>query len=302
MSTLVDRLKSGEVLLSDGAIGTMLFQRGLKSGECPEKINLDRPEILEEISGLYLAAGADFVTTNTFGGSSLKLQQYGLADKMDEINIAAVKASRKAVGSKAYVAASIGPCGRLLQPYGDTGPDEVADTFEKQAAALLSAGADVIFIETMTDLNEAVLAVNAVRSLSSTIPISATMTFDSTPGGFYTIMGVSIEQAANNLIETGANIVGSNCGNGIDNMVKIATAFVKHASVPVIIQSNAGLPDIQGDKIVYSETPEYMAQKCEQLLELGVRIIGGCCGTTPEHTAAFKRVVEIHNRTRSGRA
>jgi 5-methyltetrahydrofolate--homocysteine methyltransferase len=215
---------------------------------------------------------------------------------MFEINVAAVKAARKAVGDKAYVAASVGPCGKLLQPYGDTEPHEIAQSFEQQAAALLGAGADVIFIETMTDLSEAVLAIKAARSNSSTVPISATMTFDPTPGGFHTIMGVSIEQAVTGLIEAGANIVGSNCGNGIDNMLKIAADFMRYATVPVIIQSNAGLPDIKGDQIVYSETPDYMAEKCKQLLELGVGIIGGCCGTTPQHIAAFRKTIDVHNR------
>ncbi|MEW6411727.1 MAG: homocysteine S-methyltransferase family protein [Candidatus Zixiibacteriota bacterium] len=295
MSELIDRLKKGEVLLADGGIGTMLFQRGLKSGECPEKINLDHPEIPEEISHLYFEAGADIVTTNTFGGSPLKLAQYGLAEKTAEINIAAVKASRRAVGNEALVAASIGPCGALLKPYGDIDPQKVAECFSEQAAALLSAGPDAVFIETMTDLTEATLAIKAVRSHSSTVPIAATMTFDPTPGGFHTIMGISIQQAANGLVEAGADIIGSNCGNGIDNMVKIGEQFTKHSRIPVIIQSNAGLPNVNGDKLVYNETPQYMAQKCLLLLEFGVNIIGGCCGTTPQHTAALRKIIDAHN-------
>jgi 5-methyltetrahydrofolate--homocysteine methyltransferase len=152
----------------------------------------------------------------------------------------------------------------------------------------------MICVETMTDLAEATLAVKAAREVAPSLPICATMTFDVTPGGFFTIMGVTVEQAAKGLAEAGADVVGSNCGNGIDNMVKIAEEFKKHTSLPVIIQSNAGLPEIKGDKIVYAETPEYMAEACKELLTLGVSIIGGCCGTTPEHIAAIRKVVDAH--------
>lgn len=278
--------------MSDGAMGTMLFQRGLKAGECPEKINLDHPEILTEIADLYLKAGSDIISTNTFGGSSLKLAQYHLEDRTEEINTAAVKAARKAVGDRAYIAASVGPSGRLLKPYGDTEPDDVKNSFIRQMSAVIEAGVDAIFIETMTDLNEAVLAVKAARSLSETVPISATMTFDVTSRGFFTIMGATVEQACEGLADAGADIIGSNCGNGIENMIKIAAEFEKHSSLPIIIQSNAGLPDLSGGSAVYSETPQFMAGGFRRLLDMGVRIIGGCCGTTPEHIREARKVID----------
>lgn len=292
MITIRDRIDRGDTLLSDGAMGTMLFKRGLKAGECPEKFNLDHPEILTEIARLYLEAGSDIISTNTFGGSPLKLAQYGLDEKTEEINAAAIRAARKAVGAAGYIAVSIGPCGRLLKPYGDTEPEDVRKSFERQIRSALKEGVDAVFIETMTDLSEAVLAVSAARSLSKTIPVSATMTFDVTSKGFYTIMGVTVEQACRGLTEAGTDLIGSNCGNGIENMVKIAAEFCQHSSLPVIIQSNAGLPDISGGAAVYSETPEFMANGFGRLVDMGVRVIGGCCGTTPEHIVQARKTID----------
>ncbi len=296
MKGLLQRLKEGEVLVADGAMGTMLFGRGLKSGQCPEKVNLDQPQVLEEIARLYLEAGADIIQTNTFGASPLKLVQYNLENQTEIINANAVRAVRKVVGARAYVSASCGPCGRLLKPYGDVSPQEVSEGFIRQMQALVTEGIDMICIETMTDLAEAKLAIGAAKAVSVSIPVCATMTFDCTPGGFFTIMGVGIKQAAEGLVETGADIVGSNCGNGIENMIKIASGFRENTVLPLIIQSNAGLPEIQGETAVYPETPEFMAGKSRQLLDVGVNIIGGCCGTTPEHIAAIKRVVAEFNK------
>ena len=297
MRNLLDRIESGEILVGDGAMGTMLIQEGLKAGECPEMINIKRPQILEKITRLYLEAGADIIQTNTFGGSPLKLAQYSLEDKTEVINTAAVKAVRRAAGAKAYVSASCGPCGRLLRPYGDTDSEEVYDCFERQIRALTAAGVDMICTETMTDLTEAILAVKAAKSVSQSMPVAATMTFDPTPNGFFTIMGVGIEQAATGLADAGADIVGSNCGNGIKNMIKIAEELKRHTSLPLMIQSNAGLPVMKDEIPVYPETPEFMAEGCRKLVKVGVNIIGGCCGTTPDHIAAFKKVIDDFNKS-----
>jgi len=207
LRNLIDRIESGEILLGDGAMGTMLIREGLKAGECPEMINIEKPQILEKIARLYFEAGADIIQTNTFGASPLKLAQYSLEDKTEEVNAAAVRAVRRAAGARAYVSASCGPCGRLLRPYGDTDPEEVYNCFKKQIQALVAAGVDMICIETMTDLTEATLAIKAAKSVSQSTPVAATMTFDPTPNGFYTIMGVDIEQAATGLADAGADIV-----------------------------------------------------------------------------------------------
>jgi len=292
MQPIMERLKSPGVLVADGAMGTMLLERGLEMGQCPEKMNLDKPEVLTEIARLYLEAGADIIQTNTFGGSPLKLAQYSLDIRTEEINVAAVRAVRSAIGDRAYLSASCGPCGRLLKPYGDVDPEEVAEGFERQIRALVAAGVDMICIETMADLTEATLAVGAARKATATIPVAATMTFDTTSRGFYTMMGVDVEQAVAGLTEAGADILGSNCGNGIENMVKIAEEFAKQTRLPLLIQSNAGLPELSEGRAVYSETPEFMAEQCLKLMDLGVKIIGGCCGTTPEHIAAIRRAVD----------
>jgi len=292
LQSLLERVKNSEVLVSDGAMGTMLFERGVNSGDCPERVNIERPETLKEIAEQYFQAGADIIHTNTFGASPLKLAQYSLDDQTENINIAAVRAVRSVIGDRAYLSASCGPCGKILKPYGDVDPDEVFEGFKRQMAALIGEGVDMICIETMTDLNEAKLAIKAVRLITADIPVCATMTFDSTSRGFFTIMGVSIEQATNQLIESGVDIVGSNCGNGIENMVKITAEFRKHTDCPLIIQSNAGLPKLVGDQVVYSESPEFMAEKCRELMRLGVNIVGGCCGTKPDHISCFRKEVD----------
>jgi 5-methyltetrahydrofolate--homocysteine methyltransferase len=288
MRPFLERVESGPVLIADGAMGSLLMERGLKLGECPEAFNLSRPEVLREIATSYFEAGAEIVQTNTFGGSALKLATYGLDGGTEEINRAAAQAVRQSVGDGAYVSGSCGPCGRTLKPYGDTEPDDVRESFRRQMSALVDAGVDVLCAETMTDLREAVLAVEAARSVSADVPVMATMTFDATPRGFYTIMGVDVPSAANGLLEAGANVVGSNCGNGIENMVKIAREFRACTDAPMLIQSNAGLPEMYEGRVAYRETPEFMAERARELLEIGVNVIGGCCGTTPEHTRALR--------------
>lgn len=293
MEPLVERIKRGEILIADGAMGSLLMARAkeLIKGKCPEFINLSRADILEEVAGLYLEAGADIIQTNTFGGSPLKLSDYSLEDKTEEINRVAVEAVKKVVAGKAYVSASCGPSGKMLKPYGTTDPEAMYESFLRQLKVLIEAGADIICIETMTDVKEAVLAVKAARSVSSSIPVMATMTFDKTPRGFFTMMGVTVEKAAKELEAAGAGIVGSNCGNGIENMILLAGEFKRFTALPVIIQSNAGLPEVRDDKVVYPETPEFMARKSKELAALGVSIIGGCCGTTPEHIRAIGQAV-----------
>jgi len=289
---ILGRISEGKCLVADGAMGTMLFERGVKGGQAPESINLERPEILEDIARLYLEAGADVLQTNTFGASVLKLSSHSLADRTEDINRKAVDAVRKVAGDRAFVAASCGPSGKLLVPYGDTEPEVIYESFARQLKAVIEAGVDVVCVETMTDLAEASLAVKAARSVSSTIPIIATMTFDPGPRGFFTVMGVSIEKAAAGLEEAGADVVGSNCGNGIEKMIEIAREFKNVSSLPIIIQSNAGMPELRDGAPVYPESPEFMAERAKALVDMGVAVIGGCCGTTPEHTRALREMVD----------
>jgi len=293
----LERVAAGEVLCGDGAWGTQLMARGLAPGDCPERMNLTRPEVLAEVAGLYLEAGADLVTTNTFGGSPLNLSSHGLDDRVEDINRVAVEALKPVTASRAYISASVGPTAKILEPYGDTAQEVVAEAFSRQTGALIDAGVDLICIESMFDLREAELAIRAARSFSTEIPLIATMTFDAMPRGFFTTMGNTIEQVCTTLIEAGADMVGSNCGNGIDTMIEIAGEFTKHTSVPVIIQSNAGLPENREGELVYPESPKYMAERVSRLMDLGISIIGGCCGTTPDHIRAIRTAVDDYRGT-----
>lgn len=292
MPDVLSRIGAGEILLSDGAMGSMLIAKGLEAGDCPERLCLENRDVLAKIAQAYFDAGSDIIHTNSFGGSPIKLKQYELNDQARDINARAVEVVRKVVKQDRIVAASIGPSGGMLEPYGELTEDELLISFQVQISATIDAGADMLTIETMTDLGEAVVAIKAARSVSDSIPIFATMTFDATPKGFFTMMGNKISDASGGLIEAGANGVGSNCGNGIVNMVTIAKEFVSVSEQPVMIQSNAGLPELVKGKLNYAESPKYMTKKVRELIEMGVRIVGGCCGTTPEHIRAFREMID----------
>ncbi|MFH1680777.1 MAG: homocysteine S-methyltransferase family protein [Candidatus Eisenbacteria bacterium] len=292
MRDLLDRVRGGECLIGDGAIGTSLLAEGIPLGSSLERFNIEDPERIEAISAAFLEAGADIIQTNTFGASPLNLARHRLEGETEEINRAAVRIARRAAGGRAYVAASFGPSGRLLMPHGDADPAEVADSFRRQASALAEEGVDLFSVETMTDLAEAALAVKAARKAAPGIPVSASMTFDPTPRGFFTVMGVDIARAARGLEEAGADIVGSNCGNGIEIMARIAREYRSVTRLPLVIRPNAGLPRIEGGAALYPETPEFFEEKAEELLELGVSILGGCCGAGPGHIRALRRLVD----------
>jgi len=289
--SMLARLEAGDVLFGDGAMGTLLLDRGLEPGACPESLNLERPELLEDIARGYVMAGADIVSTNTFGGSPLKLAHYGLQDRCEEVNARGVAAARGAAGNSVRVAGVLGPTGCLLKPHGDTDPDEVYDGFVRQARAMADEGVDLFYVETMIDLTEATLATRAAKMVAPTLPVAACMTFDKTPRGYFTIMGVDIPTAARELAKAGADVVGSNCGNGIERLVEIAGRFRECTSLPLIAQANAGLPETEGTRVVYPDTPERMARGAVELIAAGTSIIGGCCGTTPAHVEAMKRAV-----------
>lgn len=292
MESILKRLKKGEIFIADGAMGSLLMQRGLPAGMPPETFNLSHPEILEEIARLYYKAGAEILQTNTFGASPLKLADYSLEEKTEEINRNALKAVINAVDGSVFISASCGPSGKLLKPYGDIESEVMYNNFYRQLNVLINDGIDVVCIETMTDVQEAVLAVKAAKSIASDIPVMATMTFDSTPRGFFTIMGVDIPTAVQQLTAAGADIVGSNCGNGIEKMILIAREFNQLTPVPLIIQSNAGLPELKNNLLYYPETPGFMAEKSKELVQAGVSIIGGCCGTTPEHIHEIRKALK----------
>jgi 5-methyltetrahydrofolate--homocysteine methyltransferase len=296
MKPVLERIHAGEVLIADGAMGSLLFRRGLQAGECPESLNLSKPEILKEIAGLYFDAGAEIIQTNTFGASPMKLAEHGLEEKTEEINRSAVECVREVVGDRAYISGSCGPSGKILKPYGDADPGLLFQGFERQVTALVSAGANIVCVETMTDLQEATLAVQAVKNHFPRTTVMATMTFDRTPRGFYTVMGVSIKDAAEGLQKAGADIIGSNCGNGLENMILIAREFKKISGLPIIIQANAGMPAMISGELTYPETADFFMEKTPEIIDSGVSIIGGCCGTTPDHIRAIRSVVDSREK------
>jgi 5-methyltetrahydrofolate--homocysteine methyltransferase len=281
------RLASG-VIFGDGAWGTMLAERGLPAGAPPETWTLEHPEVIADIARAYVDAGAELITTNTFGGSPMRLAQHRLEKDFERINRRGVEVVREAIGDCALINASIGPTGRLLEPLGDADPGHVERGFAEQARVLIDAGADVICIETMTDLSEATIAIRAVRSVSSTIPIIATMTFEITPRGPFTMMGVSVEQAAKELPAAGADVIGANCGGGVEEMIAVARSFLASTGVPIAIQPNAGLPRRESGRLVYPDSPEQFAAALAPVVALGIRVLGGCCGTTPDHILALR--------------
>lgn len=289
---ITEVIKKGTILVSDGAWGTFLIRRGLKSGECPEKWCLEHPEVVFEIARSYIDAGSDMIETNSFGGSRYKLEAFGLADKTSEINRAAAEISRKAAGDEKWVIASMGPTGKMLFTK-DVSEEGLYDVFREQALALEEGGADAICIETMFDLGEAVQAIRAVKE-NTRCEVLSTFTFELTKKGEYrTMMGVTPAQFALAVVEAGADIIGTNCGNGIQRMVDIVRELRSVAQkIPILVHANAGLPVLVDGQEIYPETPEEMAKWVPALIAAGANIIGGCCGTTPDHIKAIKGAVE----------
>jgi len=293
---ITEVVKSGRVLASDGAWGTFLYQKGLKSGECPELWCVERPGDVRKIAADYIRAGADMVQANSFGANAFKLTHYGLAGRAAEINEAAARLSREAAGDK-WVIASMGPTGEIILPGSDDGDallEAVYGAFREQAIALERGGADAACIETMTGLDEACAAVRAVRE-NTALEIICTFTFEKNPRGEYrTMMGVSPEEAAGHAREAGADIIGANCGNGIGGMIEIARLMrAANKDAPLLIHSNAGLPQNIGGADIFPDTPEDMAESVPDLIEAGANIIGGCCGTGPEHISAIKNKIKL---------
>jgi 5-methyltetrahydrofolate--homocysteine methyltransferase len=283
MGKILEKLKTARVLVSDGAWGTLLQARGLKPGECPEYWNLRRPGELLDIASQYIKAGADMIETNSFGASRFKLSHYGLEHQAAEINRRAAELSRKAAGNDKIVMGSVGPTGKILIT-GEVTEDGLYEAFKEQSMALADGGADAIVIETMSDLDEARIAVKAARENTS-CEVICTMTFEKTVAGEYrTMMGVSPSEMVQVMKEAGADIIGANCGNGIEGMIVIVQEIREmDKDIPVLIHANAGIPVYDEGKTVFPETPEQMAGFVPALVSAGANIIGGCCGTTPQH-------------------
>lgn len=295
MGKIVDALKTGKILVSDGAWGTFLYQKGMKPGECPDLWSVEHFDEVVDIAKSYADAGADMVEANSFGGSCYKLEHFGLTDKVEEINVCAAKASRQAAGPDKSVIASIGPTGKLLITEEVT-EEDLYEAFKAQAIALEKGGANAVCIETMSDADEACCAIKAVKE-NTKMEIICTFSFEKTIQGTYrTMMGLSPVAAVKASLEAGADVVGTNCGNGIVRMVEIVKEMkAAYPDAYILVHANAGLPQNIDGKDIFPDTPEMMAEQLPALIEAGANIVGGCCGTTPAHIAAMKAVVDKYN-------
>lgn len=281
-AVLRERLQRG-LLICDGSMGRSLHESGHSAGESLELYNVERPDAVRAAHRGFLEAGAEILETNTFQGSSLALGRYGLADRAAELNRAAVLLAREAAGEAAFIAGSIGPTGKLLEPYGDVPESEAEASFEQQAQALAEGGVELFIVETFTALEEARLAV--IAAAATGLPVAASMAFD--PNG-HTIFGVTPGRAAVELAEAGALVVGANCGTiSPAEMVDIICQFHQATELALIAQPNAGRPQRTETGTVFPETPEAVAESAPQFRDLGATIIGACCGTTPRHIAAI---------------
>jgi len=289
--SILELLRSGTILLSDGAMGTELHNRGLQQGDCPEEFNLIRPEVVKGIHQDYFAAGSDLVETNTFGGNRARLERHGLSDKTADINKTAAELALSVRPAGKFVAGSVGPLGEVLEPLGSFSGDRAYEIFSEQIAALAEGGVDIIFIETMMALEEIAIAVRAAQD-STDLPVSATMTFEVGPTGPHTSWGVDPESAVKKLTEAGVDILGSNCGRGFDEMTVVVEKMRPLTDIFLLAQANAGTPILEEGKSVFKETPEEVVPKARKLLQSGVNILGGCCGTGPAHIQAMRRLVD----------
>jgi 5-methyltetrahydrofolate--homocysteine methyltransferase len=295
--TLLDAIKD-RPLLGDGAMGTQLMLAGLEQGNCGEEWNIAHPEKVLGIQRRYADAGSDCIITNTFGGSRIMLNRHGNADKVVEINKAAVGIARQAFGEReGYVLGDVGPFGGLMEPYGDFTEQQVRDAFNEQTKALIEAGADAIIVETQTSLEELAIAIEAAKKAGAPCIIGS-MAYDVTLDGstFRTMMGIDPERAAEFMQEKGVDVVALNCGTGMD-MERAAEAVRRYksaADLPVMAQPNAGQPKLINMKVVYDETPDEMVRGVVPLLEAGANIIGACCGSTPDHIRALRKAIDRH--------
>jgi len=286
MTTWSELLAQPGVILADGAMGTMLMANGLAFGNSPELWNVDEPQRVGEVHAAYLQAGARILLTNTFGGNRFRLQLHNLQERAAELNRAAARLAREAAGGTALVAGDIGPSGGILAPLGELEPEAAVAGFAEQAAALVEGGVDVIWLETMSSLEEMRAAIDGVRRASAGIPIITTMTFD-TRGR--TMMGVTPERAAQTLSGWGAVAVGGNCGNGPDEILEVVAKMRATAPAATLVaKANAGVPHLAAGRPVYGAGPDDMARYAIAAVEAGARVIGACCGSTPDHLRAMR--------------
>lgn len=285
-------LAKKRAVIFDGAMGTMLMAAGLKAGESPELWNLEKPALIKDIHGKYYEAGSDVVHTNTFGGNAVKLADRGLSDKMESINGEGARLALAVCPAGKFVAGDIGPTGKLLKPLGDLAVEDAEEAFFRQARALVRGGLDLISIETMFSLQEALAALRAVKRLGS-ITVIAALTFNRTKKGFFTMMGEGVGQALSAFEEAGADVIATNCSLGSSDMIDLTKELRAATSKPILVQPNAGKPVTQKGVTSYMQTPAEFAQDGMVIRSAGAGMIGGCCGTNPEFIRALALALRV---------
>lgn len=295
MNPFIEKLINGEFLIADGATGTNLHKMGLQQGVSPEELVIDNPELLITLSSAFVKAGSDIILTCTFGGTSMRMKDSRYSDRTTEINTLAVALARQAASLRegVLVAGSIGPTGSLMQPFGPASPDEINSTYLSQVEALVKGGVDLLVIETMFSMEEATSAFSAARQVTD-LPIVVSFSYDR---GTRTMMGVKPTQVMEYFSDSGATVVGANCGTTLENMEKIIQEYVSvRPGFPLWAKPNAGLPHVDENKhAVYDISPEQMGEAATRFIEHGARIVGGCCGSTPEHVAGIVSAVRMLN-------
>lgn len=286
MKPLLEKLLATGPVITDGAWGTQIQNLGLEAGACPDEWNLKNPEAIERVARSYVDAGSQIILTNTFGASRIMLERHGLSDKAAEINRAGAEISRKAAAGKAHVFGSIGPCGKMLFA-GEVSEDDLRDAFREQAEGLAEGGVEGLVIETMSEIGEAVVALKAARETG--LPVVVSMVYDSGKNYDRTMMGTTPAMAAGALQEEGADVIGANCGMGVEFFLPVCTALHEATTLPVWIKPNAGLPETENGKVVYRTNPEHFAEHAATIVSAGARFIGGCCGTSPDFIRALVR-------------
>ncbi len=291
--TLREALQAGRTLLADGATGTMLQQEGLAQGEAPERWTLDKPDTIARLARGYITAGSDLILTNTFGANALRMKLCGLEQRVGELNREAVRLARQeiaAAGRRVFLVGSIGPTGEMVEPYGDLSEADARAAFLAQARALVEAGVDGLVCETFGGLEELQLAVNAAREAAGNRPVMASLAFDA---GGHTMMGVTPQAAVQAMKEAGVAAVGANCSVGPEGLLAVIAAM--HEAEPAMrlwAKPNAGLPQLVDGRTVYSTTPQGMADFVRQIRDLNVAVVGGCCGSTPDHLRAMRQALD----------
>tara|TARA_B100000519_G_C14227538_1_gene430759 strand:- start:220 stop:1149 length:930 start_codon:yes stop_codon:yes gene_type:complete len=298
---ILEEANNGKIFLLDGATGTFLQENGLEPGGSPELMNIEKPDVIQNMADTYFASGSDIVLTNTFGGNYFRMKHYGLENQVIEINKQSAQIA-KSVSKKykdKYVFGSIGPTGEFIEPLGNVTESEMYDALLEQMKGLYEGGVDGFMIETQIATEETLMAIKVARE-NFDILVFASMVYDKGPRGFFTMFGLEPEKSLDLLYETGADVVGTNCGNGSEKMIEISEIFRKSTDKPLLVQANAGIPSIKKNSIIYPETPEDMAKNYKRLIDLKINFLGGCCGCSTNHISSFSEIIRSHNECISG--